>query len=59
MNTKLTLAVPVKQSAARLTNPLRPIRPICPNPKETSGVLASYASHVTSPSEGVVTDKKL
>jgi dihydroxy-acid dehydratase len=50
---ELTLAVPVKELAAR-KKAQKPFKP-----KETRGVLAKYASHVTSASEGAVTDKDL
>jgi dihydroxy-acid dehydratase len=50
---ELTLAVPAKEIAARK----KAKKPFVP--KETRGVLAKYASHVTSASEGAVTDKNL
>ncbi len=49
----LTLDLPAKQIAAR-KKAKKPFKP-----KETRGVLAKYASHVTSASEGAVTDKDL
>ena len=49
----LTLGVPAKEIAAR-KKAKKPFKP-----KETRGVLAKYASHVTSASEGAVTDKNL
>ena len=50
---ELTLAVPAKELAAR-KKAKKPFKQ-----KETRGVLAKYASHVTSASEGAVTDKNL
>ncbi len=50
---QLTLDLPAKEIAAR-QKAWKP-KP----PKETRGVLAKYASHVTSASEGAVTDKNL
>ncbi|MDB6128413.1 MAG: dihydroxy-acid dehydratase [Verrucomicrobia bacterium] len=50
---ELTLAVPAKELATRKKTWKRKA------PKETRGVLAKYASHVTSASEGAVTDKYL
>jgi len=50
---ELTLAVPAKEIAAR-KKARKPHQP-----KETRGVLAKYASHVTSASFGAVTDKDL
>ncbi|MEO7414100.1 MAG: dihydroxy-acid dehydratase, partial [Opitutaceae bacterium] len=50
---ELRLGIPAKEIAAR-KKAWKP-RP----PKETRGVLAKYASHVTSASEGAVTDKGL
>jgi dihydroxy-acid dehydratase len=50
---ELTLGVPAKEIAAR-KKAQKPYKP-----KETRGVLAKYASHVTSASEGAVTDKDL
>ena len=49
----VTLALPAKEIAAR-RKAWKPKKP-----KETRGVLAKYASHVTSASEGAVTDKNL
>ncbi len=50
---ELTLAIP----AAELKKRLKAWKP--KKPTETRGVLAKYASHVTSASEGAVTDKDL
>ncbi len=50
---ELTLTVPAKELAAR-KKAKKPFKQ-----KETRGVLAKYASHVTSASEGAVTDKNL
>ena len=50
---EITLDLPAKEIAARKKN-RKPHQP-----KETRGVLAKYASHVTSASEGAVTDKDL
>ena len=50
---ELTLAITGKEFAAR-KKAAKPFKP-----KETRGVLAKYASHVTSASEGAVTDKNL
>ena len=50
---ELTLGLPAKEIAARKKAWKQ--KP----PKETRGVLAKYASHVTSASEGAVTDKGL
>ncbi|MEY2880600.1 MAG: hypothetical protein RLZZ15_2980, partial [Verrucomicrobiota bacterium] len=50
---ELTLGVPAKEIAAR-KKAAKPFKPT-----ETRGVLAKYASHVTSASEGAVTDKDL
>ena len=50
---ELTLDLPAKEIKARL-KAWKPKKS-----KETRGVLAKYASHVTSASEGAVTDKNL
>ncbi len=50
---ELTLALPAKEIKARL-KAWKPKKP-----KETRGVLAKYASHVTTASFGAVTDKDL
>jgi len=50
---ELTLGVAAKELSAR-KKARKPHKP-----KETRGVLAKYASHVTSASEGAVTDKNL
>ncbi|MGO8764928.1 MAG: dihydroxy-acid dehydratase [Limisphaerales bacterium] len=50
---KLTLNVPAKEIAARRKSWK------APKPRYTRGVLAKYAAHVTSASEGAVTDKDL
>jgi dihydroxy-acid dehydratase len=50
---ELTLAITGKEFAAR-KKAAKPFKQ-----KETRGVLAKYASHVTSASEGAVTDKNL
>ena len=50
---ELTLAVPAKEISAR-KKAKKPFKPT-----ETRGVLAKYAAHVTSASEGAVTDKDL
>jgi dihydroxy-acid dehydratase len=50
---QITLDLPAREIAAR-KKAWKP-KP----PKETRGVLAKYASHVTSASEGAVTDKNL
>ena len=50
---ELTLAITGKEFAAR-KKAAKPFKQ-----KETRGVLAKYASHVTSASEGAVTDKDL
>jgi len=53
MINQLTLGVAAKELSAR-KKARKPHKP-----KETRGVLAKYASHVTSASEGAVTDKNL
>jgi dihydroxy-acid dehydratase len=50
---ELTLAIPAKELAARRQAWKKPA------PRYTRGVLAKYAAHVTSASEGAVTDKDL
>jgi dihydroxy-acid dehydratase len=50
---ELTLAIPAKELAARRKAWKKPA------PHYTRGVLAKYAAHVTSASEGAVTDKDL
>ncbi|HZL77881.1 MAG TPA: dihydroxy-acid dehydratase [Candidatus Limnocylindrales bacterium] len=50
---ELTLAIPAKELAARRKAWKKPA------PRYTRGVLAKYAAHVTSASEGAVTDKDL
>jgi len=50
---ELTLNIPAKELAARRKAWK------APKPRYTRGVLAKYASHVTSASEGAVTDKDL
>ncbi len=49
---RLAVALPTKGIAARKRKPGSRAPP-----RETCGVLAKYASHVTSASEGAVTDK--
>ncbi|HEY3761622.1 MAG TPA: dihydroxy-acid dehydratase [Verrucomicrobiae bacterium] len=50
---ELTLNIPAKEMAARRKSWK------APKPRYTRGVLAKYAAHVTSASEGAVTDKDL
>lgn len=50
---EITLELPDEEIAARLTRWKKPA------PRYTRGVLAKYAAHVTSASEGAVTDKDL
>jgi len=50
---KITLDIPDKELEKRLREWKKP------KPRYTKGVLAKYASHVTSASEGAVTDKDL